>query len=80
MNLNIHTTILMTKNKIERRMKMKLNYAVIGTFVNSDNDIVLDYFETVGEAQLLVDEVENDDELYPDLEFAHIYKIEKVED
>lgn len=59
---------------------MKLNYAVIGTFVNSDNDIVLDYFETVGEAQLLVDEVENDDELYPDLEFAHIYKIEKVED
>lgn len=62
---------------IKSEKDTKLNYAVIGTFVDSDNDVVLDYFETEEEAEKFADKVNCDDELYCDLEFVNVYKIEK---
>ncbi len=51
-----------------------MNYAVIGTFVNSDNDIVLDYFETMEEATEFASQFEDEE-----LDFITIYKIQKGE-
>ena len=45
-------------------------YAVIGTFVNEDYDVVLDYFDNIEDAKLFASEFENEA-----LEFTRIYKL-----
>ena len=45
-------------------------YAVIGTFVNEDNDVVLDYFDNLEDAKRFESEFESED-----LEFTRIYKL-----
>jgi glucose-6-phosphate isomerase len=47
-------------------------YAVIGTFVNEDNDVVLDYFDNLEDAKRFESEFESESE---DLEFTRIYKL-----
>ena len=45
-------------------------YAVIGTFVNEDNDVVLDYFDNLEDAKRFESEFESED-----LEFTRVYKL-----
>lgn len=45
-------------------------YAVIGTFANEDNDVVLDYFDNLEDAEQFESEFESED-----LEFTRIYKL-----
>lgn len=60
-------------------MTMVGQYVVIGTFVNSDDDIVLGYFDTLKDAKQFESELESDDYGdYCDLEFTHIYKLSEV--
>lgn len=48
-------------------------YIVVGTFVNSDDDIVLGYFDTLDEAKEFESEFKSED-----LEFTNIYKLSEV--
>lgn len=58
---------------------MKEKYAVIGTFVNCDNDVVIDYCDTLEQAEITYQAVDNDTyEEYGDLEFVRIVKFEIV--
>lgn len=54
-------------------MSMIGQYIVVGTFVNSDDDIVLGYFDTLDEAKEFESEFESED-----LEFTNIYKLSEV--
>lgn len=54
----------------------KEQYAVIGSFVNCDDDIVIDYCDTLEQAEATYQEVNDDTyEQYGDLEFIRIVKI-----
>lgn len=54
----------------------KEQYAVIGSFVNCDDDIVIDYCDTLEQAEATYQEVNDDTyEQYGDLEFVRIVKI-----
>lgn len=59
--------------KLKGRCEMSntVLYAVIGTFVNEDNDVVLDYFDNLEDARRFESEFESED-----LEFTRIYKLE----
>lgn len=58
---------------------MKEKYAVIGTFANCDNDVVIDYCDTLEQAEIAYQAVDDDTyEEYGDLEFVRIVKFEIV--
>lgn len=61
-------------------MSMVGQYIVVGTFVNSDDDIILGYFDTLRDAKEFESQLESDDYGdYCDLEFTYIYKLEVAE-
>lgn len=55
-------------------MSMIGQYVVIGTFVNSDDDIILGYFDTLDEAKEFESGFESED-----LEFTNIYQLGGVQ-